>query len=91
MKHKTYKQRMLELETVKFILGHNYTPWEGNRWAIRHFSFHGIGLPHVEVSWFVGEDVPSISVGHTHYHGEGADNHALEQLKKALLIPSYFA
>lgn len=81
MKHKTYKQRTLELETVKFALSHNYTSWEGNKWAIRHFNFHGIGLPRVEVSWFVGEDVPSISIGNTHYHGNNADMRSLERLK----------
>lgn len=84
MKRNTYRQRTVELETVKYALSHNYTPWEGNKWAIRHFNFHGVGLPRVEVSWFVGEDIPSISVGNTHYHGKGADDHALEQLKEAL-------
>ena len=84
MRQKTYRQRTFELETVKFALSHNYTSWEGNKWAIRHFNFvyHGAGSPRVEVSWFKGEDVPSVSVGNTHYHGKLADDHALEHLKK---------
>lgn len=92
MKHKTYKQRTLELETVRFALGHGYIHTAGNLFALKHFSFicFSIGAPAIEVNWFKGTDYPSIKVGNTSVHGDGADQRALELLKRfwrALTIP----
>jgi len=83
MKHKTYKQRTLELETVKFALEHGYSHAAGNLFAIKHFSFiyTGAGSPVIEVNWFKGTEYPSIKVGNTSTHGDGADRRSLERLK----------
>lgn len=90
MKHKTYKQRTLELEVVKFALEHGYEHVPGNKFAVRHFGFvrFGVGAPvkslAVEISWFKDTDYPSITVGNTHVYGSSADQCALERLKNNL-------
>lgn len=84
---KTYKQRTLELETVKLALSHGYEHMPGNKFAVRHFGFvrFGVGSPvkslAVEISWFKDTDYPSITVGNTHIYGNSADERSLERLK----------
>jgi hypothetical protein len=80
MSNETYRERTLELETVKFALGHGYNPRPANETAIRHFSFvyFGTGSPDIEVSWFKGSENASVTVGNT----TTDDKHALGLLKK---------
>jgi hypothetical protein len=83
-RHKTYRERTLELDVVKFALEHGYGACAGNLWAIRHFSFiyPGVGSPVIEINWFKGQEYPSVTVGDTCFHGDTTGKYALERLKK---------
>lgn len=84
----TYKERTMNLETVRFALSKGYKPRQSNERAIRHFSFvyNGAGSPDVDVSWYKGSISACITVGRTTTIGsadtEAADRHALESLKR---------
>lgn len=83
IKKQTYRERTLDLETVKFGLSHGYVPRIGNKTAVRHFAFvyYGIGSPEIEVNWFKGLSAPDevcITIGQTVTNN---DKHALTVLK----------
>lgn len=84
----TYKERTMNLETVRFALSKGYQPRPRNERAIRHFSFvyNGAGSPEIEVSWYAGSNGACITVGDTTTIGsadtEAADRHALASLKR---------
>lgn len=76
----TYRNRTLDLKTVKFAFQKGYKSRGSNHSAIRHFSFvyPGAGSPDVGVSWLKGSETASVTVGDT----TTDDEHALEILKQ---------
>lgn len=83
----TYRERTMNLETVRFALSKGYQARRSNERAIRHFSFvyNGAGSPDIDVSWYRGSNGACITVGNTTTIGgdtEAADRHALESLKR---------
>lgn len=84
----TYKERTMNLETVRFALSKGYKPRPSNERAIRHFRFdyNRMGAPEIEVSWYQGSNGACITVGRTTTIGsadtEAVDRHALESLKR---------
>ena len=84
----TFKERTMNLETIRFALSKGYQPRRSNETAIRHFRFvyNGAGSPEIEVSWYRGSNGACITVGRTTTIGsadtEAADRHALESLKR---------
>ncbi len=79
--NQTYRERTMDLETVRFALARGYKSRQGNQTAIRHFSFvyAGMGSPDVDVSWHKGSKEASVTVGDT----TSDDKHALELLQES--------
>jgi len=84
----SYRERTMNLETIRFALSKGYQPREFNERAVRHFRFvyNGAGSPDIEVSWYAGSNGACITIGDTTTIGsvdtEAADRHALASLKR---------